>query len=381
MTAGLLHRYEKTLHGLERKERRRELASGSGVDFTSNDYLALAGSPRLKAAIIAAIDRGLPVGSGGSRLLRGNHAEHEALEAEAAAFFGVERTLLFGSGYAANAALFSTLPQRDDIIVHDALIHASAHEGIAASRAGAVAVKHNDVDAFADAIGTWRKRGGMGHPWIAVESLYSMDGDRAPLADLAALAARHDGFLVVDEAHATGVFGPDGRGLAAELEGRRNLVVLHTCGKALGVSGALVGANAVLCDYLVNRARNFIYSTAPSPLIAAAVREALLTLADEPQRRAAFDDLRTFANRALAETLGIQSSGSQILPVPVGDNGRAVRIAARMRAEGFDIRAIRPPTVPEGTARLRIAITLNVDRPVIARMLERLKVAMAEERS
>ncbi len=381
MTAGLLHRYEKTLHGLERKERRRELASGSGVDFTSNDYLALAGSPRLKAAIIAAIDRGLPVGSGGSRLLRGNHAEHEALEAEAAAFFGVERTLLFGSGYAANAALFSTLPQRDDIIVHDSLIHASAHEGIAASRAGAVAVKHNDVDAFADAIGTWRKRGGMGHPWIAVESLYSMDGDRAPLADLAALAARHDGFLVVDEAHATGVFGPDGRGLAAELEGRRNLVVLHTCGKALGVSGALVGANAVLCDYLVNRARNFIYSTAPSPLIAAAVREALLTLADEPQRRAAFDDLRTFANRALAETLGIQSSGSQILPVPVGDNGRAVRIAARMRAEGFDIRAIRPPTVPEGTARLRIAITLNVDRPVIARMLERLKVAMAEERS
>lgn len=380
MTAGLLHRYEKTLHGLERKERRRELASGSGVDFTSNDYLALAGSPRLKAAIIAAIDRGLPVGSGGSRLLRGNHAEHEALEAEAAAFFGVERTLLFGSGYAANAALFSTLPQRDDIIVHDSLIHASAHEGIAASRAGAVAVKHNDVDAFADAIGAWRKRGGMGHPWIAVESLYSMDGDRAPLADLAALADRHDGFLVVDEAHATGVFGPDGRGLTAELDGRENLVVLHTCGKALGVSGALVGANAVLCDYLVNRARNFIYATAPSPLIAAAVREALLTLADEPQRRAEFNDLRTFANRVFTETLGIEGSGSQILPVPVGDNGRAVRIAARMRAEGFDIRAIRPPTVPEGTARLRIAITLNVDRPMIARMLERLKVAMVEER-
>ncbi|MBD9508543.1 8-amino-7-oxononanoate synthase [Ensifer sp. ENS10] len=381
MTAGLLHRYEKTLHGLERKERRRELASGSGVDFTSNDYLALAGSPRLKAAIIAAIDRGLPVGSGGSRLLRGNHREHEALEAEAAAFFGVERTLFFGSGYAANAALFSTLPQRDDIIVHDALIHASAHEGIAVSRAGAIAVKHSDVDAFADAIGAWRKRGGMGHPWIAVESLYSMDGDRAPLADLAALADRHDGFLVVDEAHATGVFGPDGRGLTAELDGRENLVVLHTCGKALGVSGALVGANAVLCDYLVNRARNFIYATAPSPLIAVAVREALVTLADEPQRRAAFDDLRTFANRALAETLGIEGSGSQIQPVLIGDNGRAVRIAARMRAEGFDFRAIRPPTVPEGTARLRIAITLNVDRPMITRMLQGLKVAMTEERS
>ena len=381
MSVGLFARQEKTLHGLERKGRRRELVAGDGIDFTSNDYLALAGSPRLKAAIVAAIERGVPVGAGGSRLLRGNHAEHEALEAEAATFFGAERTLFFGSGYAANAALFSTLPQRDDIIVHDALIHASAHEGIAASRAGAVAVKHNDVDAFADAIGTWRKHGGMGHPWIAVESLYSMDGDRAPLADLTALAARHDGFLVVDEAHASGVFGPDGRGLAAELEGRRNLVVLHTCGKALGVSGALISANAVLCDYLVNRARNFIYATAPSPLIAAAVREALVTLVDEPRRRAEFDDLRTCANRVFTETLGTEGSGSQILPVPVGDNGRAVRIAARMRAEGFDIRAIRPPTVPEGTARLRIAITLNVDRPMIARMLERLKVAMAEERS
>ncbi len=378
--AALLARHEKTLSGLDRKGRRRELVVGGGMDFTSNDYLALAGSPRLKAAIAAAIERGVPVGSGGSRLLRGNHEEHEALEAEAATFFGVPRTLFFASGYAANAALFSTLPQRDDIIVHDALNHASAHEGIAASKAVAGAATHNDVDAFADKISQWRKAGGMGHPWIAVESLYSMDGDRAPLADLAALAERHDGFLVVDEAHATGVFGPDGRGLTADLEGRENLVVLHTCGKALGVSGALIGGSAVPCDYLVNRARNFIYSTAPSPLIAAAVREALALLADEPQRREELDGLRAFANQALAETLGIEGSGSQILPVIVGDNGRAVRIAARMRAEGFDIRAIRPPTVPEGTARLRIAITLNVDRPMITRMLERLKVAMAEER-
>ncbi|MBZ7926964.1 8-amino-7-oxononanoate synthase [Ensifer adhaerens] len=378
--AALLTRHEKTLSGLERKGRRRELVVGGGMDFTSNDYLALAGSPRLKAAIAAAIERGVPVGSGGSRLLRGNHGEHVALEAEAAAFFGVPRTQYFASGYAANAALFSTLPQRDDIIVHDALIHASAREGIAASKAVAGAATHNDVDAFADKISQWRKAGGTGHPWIAVESLYSMDGDRAPLADLAALAERHDGFLVVDEAHATGVFGPDGRGVTAELEGRENLVVLHTCGKALGVSGALIGGSAVLCDYLVNRARNFIYSTAPSPLIAAAVREALAMLVDEPQRREEFDSLRAFANQALAETLGIEGSGSQILPVIVGDNGRAVRIAARMRVEGFDIRAIRPPTVPEGTARLRIAITLNVDRPMITRMLERLKVAMAEER-
>jgi 8-amino-7-oxononanoate synthase len=272
------------------------------------------------------------------------------------------------------------LPQREDIIVHDALIHASAHEGIAASKAEAVAVRHNDLGAFADTIGKWRRDGGRGHPWIAVESLYSMDGDRAPLAALAELADRHDGFLVIDEAHATGVYGAGGRGLSAALEGRENVVVLHTCGKALGVSGALLGASRVLCDYFVNRARSFIYSTAPSPLTAAAVREALNILVEEPQRRADLDALVLFGNEGLAVTLGVDGSGSQILPVMIGDNGRAMRIAARLQAEGFDIRAIRPPTVPEGTARLRITITLNVDRRAIIGLLERLKVAIPKEK-
>jgi 8-amino-7-oxononanoate synthase len=206
-----------------------------------------------------------------------------------------------------------------------------------------------------------------------------MDGDRAPLAELAELADRHDGFLLVDEAHATGVFGPDGRGFAADLKTRSNVIVLHTCGKALGASGALIGASAVVCDYLLNRARSFIYSTAPSPLMAVAVGEALKILADEPQRRRDFETLRAFANAELASALGLKGSGSQILPVIIGDNGRAVRIAERMRADGFDIRAIRPPTVPEGTARLRIAITLNVDRPAIARMFARLAAVMAQE--
>jgi 8-amino-7-oxononanoate synthase len=379
MTPTRLARYEATLAGLERRERLRTLMARDGVDFSSNDYLGFAGSTRLATAITAALQRGVPVGAGGSRLLRGNHPEHEALEAEAAAFFGAERALYFSTGFAANAALFSTLPQRGDLIVHDALVHASAHEGMQASRAQAVPAAHNNVAAFEEAIIRWRQDGGTGHPWIAVESLYSMDGDRAPLAALAALAERHAGFLVIDEAHATGVFGPGGRGLAADLENRRNVIVLHTCGKALGVSGALLGASMALCDYLVNRARGFIYSTAPSPLMAAAVREALRMLADEPKRRADFDALRNFANRELAEKLGMEGSGSQILPVIIGDNGRAVRIAARMRAEGFDIRAIRPPTVPEGTARLRIAITLNVDESVISRMFVRLAAIMAEE--
>ena len=379
MSSGLA-RYETTLAGLERKGRRRVLIDRAGADFSSNDYLALAGSERLAAAIASAIQRGVPAGAGGSRLLRGNHPEHEALEAEAAAFFAAERVLYFGSGYAANTALFSTLPQRGDLVVHDTLVHASAHEGIQAGKAQAVAAAHNDAASFEQAIKRWRADGGTGHPWIAVESLYSMDGDRAPLPELAAVAERHDGFLVIDEAHATGVFGRDGRGFAADLKNRANVIVLHTCGKALGVSGALLGASAVLCDYLVNRARGFIYSTAPSPLMAAAVRQALAILVDEPQRRADFDVLRRFANRELTEKLGVAGSGSQILPVLIGDNGRAVRIAARMREAGFDIRAIRPPTVPEGTARLRIAITLNVDRATISRMFTRLAAIINEEK-
>jgi 8-amino-7-oxononanoate synthase len=381
MSSAGLARYERTLAGLVRKGRGRALVAQTGLDFTSNDYLGLARSDRLKDAIAAALERGVPVGAGGSRLLRGNHPEHEALEAEAAAYFGAERTLYFGSGYGANVALFSTLPQREDLIVHDALIHASTHEGITASKAPAISVPHNDAHAFDDAIASFRRAGGTGRPWIAVESLYSMDGDRAPIAELAGIAKAHDAFLVVDEAHATGVLGPGGRGLAAAHAAGENVIALHTCGKALGVSGALLSASAVICDYLVNRARGFIYSTAPSPLMAAGVREALCVLGDEPQRRAFFDERCTFANAELTRVLGLPPSGSQILPVMIGDNARAVRIATRMREDGFDIRAIRPPTVPEGTARLRVAITLNVDSDTIAAMFENLATVLAEERA
>ena len=374
-----LARYERMLSQLEQKARRRVLAQQSGIDFTSNDYLGLAESPRLNAAVAAALARGVAVGAGGSRLLRGNHPEHEALEAEAAAFFQSERALFFGSGYAANVAILSTLPQRGDIIIHDTLVHASTHAGIAASRAEAIAVPHNDVDAFGDSIRKWRKAGGTGHPWIAVESLYSMDGDRAPLVELAELADQHHGFLLVDEAHATGVYGTEGRGLSVDLKGRDNIVVLHTCGKALGTAGALITGNHLLCDFLINRARPFIYATAPSPLLAASVRQALKILADEPERREKLLQLIAFANEQLACHLGIMGSGSQILPIIIGDDGRTKRIAEQMQMKGFDIRAIRPPTVPEGTARLRIAITLNVDPPTITRLFDQLGQVMAKE--
>jgi 8-amino-7-oxononanoate synthase len=379
MIAKRLARYDATLEQLERKCRRRALTQQSGIDFTSNDYLGLAGSARLRASVISALERGVPVGAGGSRLLRGNHPEHEALEEEAAAFFRSERMLYFGSGYAANVAILATLPQRNDLVAYDELIHASAHTGIAAGRAAAVAVPHNNLEAFEDFMRKWRQAGGKGHPWIVVESLYSMDGDRAPLAQLAGLADHYDGFLLIDEAHATGVHGADGRGFSGELEGRDNVIVLHTCGKALGVSGALVGARRILCDYLINHARPFIYATAPSPLAAASVREALHILCDEPERQQELQKMIRWANEEASRHLGIKGSGSQIIPVIIGDSARTLRIAQQMQADGFDIRAIRPPTVAANTARLRIAITLNVDPPTVSRMFERLGQVMTQD--
>ncbi|MCV9907657.1 8-amino-7-oxononanoate synthase [Brucella sp. HL-2] len=374
----ILADYAATLEGLKRKARLRSLTPQHGIDFTSNDFLALASDPGLKTAIMAALDRGVPAGAGGSRLLRGNHPEHEALELEAAAFFGAERVLYFGSGYMANVALFSTLPRRDDLIVHDALIHASAHEGIAASKAASASIPHNDASAFDDAIRNWRRNGGKGRPWIAVESLYSMDGDQAPLSELAKIANRHEGFLVIDEAHATGVFGAGGRGLATGMEGQENIVVLHTCGKAFGVSGALIALPKVLAEYLVNRARAFIYSTAPSPLMAAGVREALRIVNDEPERRAALNELVSFTGEKLRPRFGITPSGSHIQPIIIGNNAQSLQIAEALQLQGFDIRSIRPPTVPEGTARLRLSITLNVDQQQVSNMLDCLAATMKE---
>ncbi|TIV95912.1 MAG: aminotransferase class I/II-fold pyridoxal phosphate-dependent enzyme, partial [Mesorhizobium sp.] len=220
----LLDRYEASLRGLARKDRLRSLSARSGTDFASNDYLGLARSSRLADAVAAALAAGTPVGATGSRLLRGNDPEHEALEAKAAGFFGTERALFFGGGYVANFAVLTTLPQKGDLVVLDELIHASAHEGARAGRAEVAKVAHNEASAVDDAIRTWRARGDAGRPWIVVESLYSMDGDRAPLAELISVADRHDAFLFVDEAHATGVYGADGRGLAHDFEGRDNVV-------------------------------------------------------------------------------------------------------------------------------------------------------------
>ncbi len=374
--------HERALKALERRGRLRTLLPRSGVDFSSNDYLGLATSAELSEAVSRALDRGVAVGAGGSRLLRGNDPEHEALEAEAARFFGTESSLYFGGGFLANYALFSTLPARGDLVVHDALIHASVLDGVRAGKANVASAAHNNAEAFDDAIKTWRADGGTGRPWIAVESLYSMDGDRAPLSDLATVARRHDGVLVIDEAHATGVLGPDGRGLGHALEGAPDVISLHTCGKALGTTGALLLGPRIFRDYLINRARPFIYATAPSPLMAASVRAALDLVQSEAgaQRRERLASLVAFAGREIARRLGIEASGTHIQPIVLGADERAVSVAKTLIAEGFDIRAVRPPTVPEGTARLRLSLTLNAGEEATARLLEALARTLQEVR-
>lgn len=372
-----LSRFAAAIDGLDRKARRRRLEPRAGHDFASNDYLGLAASPRLAAAVVAAIGRGVPTGAAGSRLLRGNHPEHEALEAEAVAFFGSERALFFGAGFSANVALIQTLPQRGDLLLHDQLIHASVHDGLNGCRAEVSPFPHNDVGAVEDGIRGWRARGGIGTPWIATESLFSMDGDQAPVAELLGLARTHDGFLLLDEAHATGVLGVRGRGLGEGFEGDDALISLHTCGKALGCSGALVTGPGAIVDFLVNRARPFIYATAPSPLIAAAVRESLKIVAEEPERRVRLGRLVALAGDRLS-ALGLSSSRSQIQPVILKRNERALAAARALREAGFDCRAIRPPTVPEGTARLRISLTLNVEEATVKSLFDAIGETLSE---
>ena len=372
--------YRALLEDLDRVGRRRHLAPRLGFDFASNDYLGLAQSDELARAVVAAIERGVAVGAGGSRLLRGNHPEHEQLEADAAGFFGTQSALYFPTGFTANSALFATLPQRGDIVIHDELIHASVHDGLKSGRADVIAARHNDPQAVDDAIRCWRAAGGRGRPWIAVESLYSMDGDRAPLDDLARLAQRHDAMLVIDEAHATGVWGEGGRGLATALAGQAHVITLHTCGKALGAAGALLCLPTLHRDFLINRCRPFIYSTAPSPLMAATVRAALTICHGDDARRQRLLALIAVAGALLEQASGERSTASQIKPVLIGDDRRAIAVASRLQAAGFDVRAIRPPTVPPGTARLRITVTLNVDEAAIAALADALGAALRAER-
>lgn len=367
--------HKNALDALKTRGRYRALAPRMGCDFSSNDYLGLARSDILRKAAIIALERGVGLGAGASRLLRGNDPEHELLEVEAAAFFGTQKTLFFGSGFVANAAIFSTLPRHGDLIVYDALVHASAHDGMRLGRAQTVVFDHNDVAHAETAINKWRAQGGTGRIWLAFETVYSMDGDLAPIRDLVALAQSHDAILIADEAHATGAFGPQGRGLLYVYDGQADIITLHTCGKALGVSGALVCGAAPLIDTLINKARGFIFATAPPPLTAALVRAALHALQQKQSPSDALGKRIAHACTEAVQKCGLPTPQSQIIPVIIGDDKQTMGVANRMQVRGFDVRGIRPPTVPRGTARLRISITLNASPAEISAMFS----ALAEE--
>lgn len=351
----------------------RTLRPPAGVDLSSNDYLGLAAHPRLARSLAAAAARE-GCGSTGSRLLRGHRASFAALERRFAAFKRTERSLYFSSGYLANLAVLATLPEAGDVIYSDARNHASLIDGMRLSRARRVVVPHGDVAELARRLAA---DGGGGQRFVVVESLYSMDGDFAPLADYAAVCRRFGAALVVDEAHAVGVYGADGGGLVPA-SGVEDDVLLsvNTAGKALGVAGAFVAGPAWAIDYLEQRARPFVFSTAPPPALAAALDASLDLLAAEPQRRATLHARVRFLRARLAEAgLAQPADGSQIVPIVVGANDAAVALADGLRRRGFDVRAIRPPAVPEGTARLRVAVNAGVSEADLERFVAALRQA------
>lgn len=361
------------MDGVEFANRRRKLILPRGVDFTSNDYLGMAQHPALRQAAIAALEGGMDVGAAGSRLLRGHCRAHQGLEEYAADYFGAGRSLYFANGFAANYALLTTLPARGDVVLYDSLVHASMRDGLKSAQARSFKFAHNDLNALEDLLR--RHRDGADQIWIAVESVYSMDGDLAPLREMYALAQRYDAYLIIDEAHASGIYGDGGRGCAYELiaeHGYARMVTLHTCGKAIGVAGGLVCADARVIDYLINFARPFIYSTAPMPLQAYLVQKSLEILdSDEGARlRAALADICIQAHDVLG------GAGSHIIPVILGDDGRALAVAQAMQAKGYDVRAIRPPTVPNGTARLRVSLSTHITASILQEFTNDLKLCM-----
>ena len=319
----------------------------------SNDYLGLTGHPRVReAAAEAALRWG--AGAGASRLISGNMAPHRALEERLAEFKGYEAALLFGSGYLANTGIVAALAGRGEVVFSDELNHASIVDGCRLSRAQTFVYRHGDVEHLA-----WGLKGAAGRAALIVtDGVFSMDGDVAPLAELAALAREHGCRLMVDEAHATGAIGPGGRGsvaaagLAEEVD-----IVVGTLGKALGSYGAYACAGREIVEYLVNSARPFIFSTAPPPPVLAAATAALGLLESEPRRVERLQENAAALREALAgEGLAVGGSGTQIVPVEVGDAGRTMELCERALERGVFAQGIRPPTVPEGSSRLRFTV-------------------------
>ena len=336
------------------------------INFSSNDYLGLASDARIAEAL-AVGTRTWGAGAGASRLVCGDFLPQHELEAELARFASSEAALLFGSGYAANCGILPSFAGPEDLILSDALNHASIIDGCRLSRARVEVYPHGDVGAVEKALRAPARR-----KIVVTDAVFSMDGDRAPLRELAALCSAAGALLIVDEAHATGVIGPRGAGLAAEL-GVAADVRMATLSKAFGVAGAYVAASRAVCDLLLNRARPLIFSTALPPALACAARASLEILAGsegDARRSRLWSNVRRFA-AGLREAGLPAREDSAIFPVVTGTPDRALAMTAHLRELGILAKPIRPPTVPQGTSRIRFAVTSahtveHIDRAIAA---------------
>jgi len=373
-TISTLDSLRAELDTLEARQELRRLGQMEGVNLCSNDYLGLSTDPRLARAVAASLEAGSPVASTGSRLLSGNAAPWEELESRFARLIGTEAALFFSSGYAANVGLLTAILRPDDTVFSDASNHASLIDGMRLSRARKVIFPHLDLDFLEDALG--RSDSG-GRKFIVVESLFSMEGDRAPLPVLLSLADRYGADLIVDEAHATGVFGPQGRGLvAAAGANTRVLATVHPCGKALASAGAFVCGTETLKRFLVNRARTFIYSTALPPYFAAQIAKVVEIIAEADAERQRLESLAGLLRSRLQDGgFSIGTSDSQIVPVLLGETDAAVHYARELSRHGFAVRPIRPPTVPQGHSRLRLSVTTRFSEEVLDRLEKALVAA------
>lgn len=329
---------------------------GSGVDLSSNDYLGIA--RRLSdSEVVADILNSLTlsqIGATGSRLVTGNTEAHEELERFLASFHGAPAALLFGSGYEANVGLLSTTASRTDTIIYDELVHASIRDGIGLSPARGYSFKHNDLDELVR-----KMRAARGECFVVVESVYSMDGDQAPLVDLIDVVERAGAYLIVDEAHSTGVYGPSGAGCVAELGLCEHVFArVHTFGKALGYRGACVVGSFALREHLINTARSFIYTTASDAFMLQCIRKAydMMRAADREREQLKLLIAEMAAVQARHPEVTFLNSESPIQGVVVPGNAAALRAESALREAGFEARAIRAPTVPRGLERIRLCL-------------------------
>jgi 8-amino-7-oxononanoate synthase len=359
---------QNELRDLEKQGRRRTLvetgtlggASRTSTNLCSNDYLGLSESEELRAAVKEAVQSAPKVGGTGSRLLSGHSRVWDSLEQEFAEFAGTEAALYFGSGYAANVGLLTSILREDDVVFSDELNHASLIDGMRLSGARKIIYRHLDLSDLEAALRTTSNFGGR--KFVATETVFSMDGDIANIAELAALCARYDAGLILDEAHAVGVHGPSGRGIAASSELPCEVIAMtHPCGKALASAGAFVCGSATLREHLINHARTFIFSTAMPPYMAGQIRTALrIARRMNSQREELLANAKHLSAQLHSQGYDTANSASQIIPVIVGANDDAVATAEFLQSEGFAVRAIRPPTVPQNRARVRLSLTTAI---------------------